>query len=72
MTFQELRERKGFTNGTALARTAWVDQKTISNLDRGRNPDPRYSTVEALSKALRVTPKVLMQAIRESAKQVAA
>jgi transcriptional regulator with XRE-family HTH domain len=67
MTFRELRERKGFKTGSELARTARVQQTTVSQLDYGKVTDPRYSTVEALAEALGTTPAVVMRAVRETA-----
>lgn len=66
MTFRELREQAGFRFGSDLASVTGVKQTTVSQLDLGKTPDPRWSTVEVLSAAIGVTPSALMQAVRES------
>lgn len=71
MTFRELREQKGFKNQLALAEASGLTQTTISQLENGTVLDPRYSTVEALSDAMGITPDVLMRAVRRRPKVAA-
>lgn len=68
MTFKELRASKGFCLGVDLAEATGLNRAAISQFDRGKVPDPRWSSIEALAAALDVTPQVVMRAIRESVK----
>lgn len=69
MTFKELRERAGFASQESLAAAIDRKQTTISAIERGRTPDPRYTTVEKIARALNTTPAVVMRAIAESCGQ---
>lgn len=42
-----------------LAAESGLDQTTISDLETGRNANPRYRTIEALAKALGIAPSRL-------------
>ena len=72
MTFRELREKHGFSNGAHLAKLAGIDQTTISQLDAGKITNPRYGTVEAIGDVLGLSTAVVMRAIRQTVKEVAA
>ena len=71
MTFRELREKHGFSNGAHLAKLAGIDQSTISQLDVGKITNPRYGTVEAIADVLQLSTAVVMRAIRQTAKEAA-
>jgi len=55
---RSLRERRGITQ-VQLATLAHMAQNTISKLERGPKKAPRYNTVLALARALRVAPDTL-------------
>lgn len=65
MTFRHLRESRHLSQ-TELAQQSGVLKATISQIELGRNTDPRYSTIKALADALGVTPEVVARAIRET------
>lgn len=66
MTFKELREKRGFEKGTELARTAGLEQTTISQLDLGKIRNPRYLTVKAIAEALGTTTDIVYRAIERT------
>lgn len=71
MTFRELRERQRRTK-PFIAELTGLDYTTINKIEQGKVPDPRYSTVVALSRAIGVKPDEVAEAIRQSAKRKAA
>jgi transcriptional regulator with XRE-family HTH domain len=58
LTLREARQRRKMTQDT-LAAESGLDQTTISDLETGRNTNPRYRTIEALAKALGIAPSRL-------------
>jgi transcriptional regulator with XRE-family HTH domain len=52
---EKIRKRRKLTQDE-LAAASGVDQTTISFLERGARPNPLWSTVDALSHALKVRP----------------
>lgn len=58
MTLREARRKAQLTQDQ-LAELSGVDQSTISDLETGRNTDPRLSTLTRLAEALGITPSDL-------------
>ena len=58
MTLREARRHAGLTQDQLAARSG-IDQSTISDLETGRNTDPRLSTLTRLAEALGITPSEL-------------
>ena len=54
-TVRQARERAKMTQDD-LAAESGLDQTTISDLETGRNRNPRLKTVQALARALRIRP----------------
>ena len=65
MTVRELRERTGLSQAE-LAAAAGCEQTTISQLELGKVRDPRYSTIAAVARALRVSVDELAAAIERT------
>jgi transcriptional regulator with XRE-family HTH domain len=58
LTLREARQRRKMTQDVLAAKSG-IDQTTISDLETGRNTNPRYRTIEALAKALGIAPSRL-------------
>lgn len=54
-TVREARERAKMTQDD-LAAASGLDQTTISDLETGRNTNPRLKTIKALARALKIRP----------------
>jgi transcriptional regulator with XRE-family HTH domain len=54
-TVREARQRKKMTQDD-LAKASGLDQTTISDLETGRNTNPRLDTIRRLAKALGIRP----------------
>lgn len=54
-TVREARKRKDMTQDD-LAKESGLDQTTISDLETGRNANPRLDTIRRLAKALGIRP----------------
>lgn len=54
-TVREARQRKRMTQDD-LAEASGLDQTTISDLETGRNTNPRLDTIRRLAKALGIRP----------------
>lgn len=65
MNFRTLRENAGLTQ-KELATAASLDQTTISQIETGKVRDLRYSTLEAIAKALETTIDAVVKAIRKT------
>lgn len=55
---REARQRRGMTQDD-VAEASGLDQTTISDLETGRNTNPRLDTIRRLAKALRIAPSRL-------------
>ncbi len=58
LTLREARRQRKMTQDV-LAAESGIDQTTISDLETGRNSNPRYRTIAALAKALGIAPSRL-------------
>lgn len=57
-TVREARKRKRMTQDD-LAKASGLDQTTISDLETGRNANPRLDTIQRLAEALGIRPAQL-------------
>lgn len=71
MTLKELRERKKLSQ-MQVAEACGFDQTTVSQLELGKVPDPRHSTLQRMADAYGVKLQVVVDALTESLKQAAA
>lgn len=55
LTVREARQRKKMTQDD-LAKASGLDQTTISDLETGRNTNPRLDTIRRLAQALGIRP----------------
>jgi transcriptional regulator with XRE-family HTH domain len=58
MTLRTARRAKDITQAQ-LAKLAGVDQRTISDIERGRNTNPSWETVARIAQVLEVEPQEL-------------
>jgi len=61
LRLKEIRTAKGLTQ-EQVAEDAGIDQSTISELERGVNPNPTLQTILSLARALKVDPAELLPA----------
>jgi len=66
MTLRELREAAGLTQEEAAAKTTTLHQTTISQLELGKVPEPRHSTLKALAAIYNVPVEDVARALAES------
>lgn len=58
MGLRQVRQKRGLTQ-VQLAALSGVEQTNISFLERQKRPNPKWVTVDALAKALKVQPHAL-------------
>lgn len=63
MTFKALREAAGFQSQAELSRRSGILAQTIRAIEIGTVSDPRWSTLSALARALRISPRTLARII---------